>query len=541
MADPIPPEMRDPKTPDDVIIQWEAREPVTDPTLGIPVNANRQGTPRHRLVTIGDSLTQGFQSGAIFNTKLSYPMIIAREMGWDKSMRYPTYGGPGDGLPFNLERLARELEQQYGDNIDWWDFAPGLLFVRSYLDKVEDYWERGEGSRLPTQQEINHNLSVYGWDLRNTLSRNADICQSILGKNPPKDDFVKQVVEYHNERAALRVLNSARDSKGKALTPLQAAAALGAEGTQETKDGDGIETLIVLIGANNALGSILTFNVAWSAEGYDDMSVNDKYTVWRPIHFKAELDKVVEEIKKIRARHVILGTVPHITIAPFARGVEAKVRPGSRYFPYYTLPWISDKDFDPKKHPRITEQEARAIDSAIDQYNDYITDAVRSARHEGRDWYVYETAGLLDRFASKRYINDVRARPSWWDKVGGQYQLPPELQLLKPVPDSRFFTSDATGLKTGGLFSLDGIHPTTIGYGIMAQEFIKIMQLAGVKFYQSDGKTERTSEVKVNFNRLIAWDTLNANPPQSISSDLSLIGWVDKNFKLFSNLLRGSY
>lgn len=541
MEFPITPDMLDPKTPDDVIIRSEAREPVTDPTLGIPVNVNRRGTPRHRLVTIGDSLTQGFQSGAIFNTKLSYPMIIAREMGWDKSMRYPTYGGPGDGLPFNLERLARELEQQYGDNLDWWDFVPGLVFVRNYLDKVEDYWERGEGSPLPSQRGINHNLAVYGWDLRNTLSRTADHCQAVLNQNKSKDDLVTQVAEHHNERAALRVLNSARDSKGKALTPLQAAAALGAEGTQETKDGDGIETLIVLIGANNSLGSILTFNVVWSAEGYDDMTVNDKYTVWRPIHFKAELDKLVEEIKKIRARHVILGTVPHVTIAPFARGVETKVRSGSRYFPYYTLPWISDKDFDPKKHPHITEQQARAIDSAIDQYNDYITDAVRTARKAGRDWYVYETAGLLDRFASKRYIYDPKARPSWWDKVGGQYKLPPELQLLKPVPDSRFFTSDATGLKTGGLFSIDGIHPTTIGYGIMAQEFIKIMQLAGVKFYQSDGKTERTSEVKVNFNRLIAWDTLNANPPRSISSDLSLIGWVDKNFKVFSNLLRGSY
>jgi hypothetical protein len=533
-------DMRDPKTPDDVIIQAEARKPVTDPTLGIAVNVNRQGTPRHRLVSIGDSLTQGFQSGAIFNTKLSYPMLIARELGWDKAMRYPTYGGPGDGLPLNFERLTRQLEQQYGENIDWWDFAPGLLFARNYLDEVEDYWERGEGSRFPTQREINHNLAVYGWDLRNTLSRNADICQDVLNRNKSKDDFIKQVVEYHNERSALWVLNSARDAKGKALTPLQAAAALGAEGTQESKDGDGIETLIVLIGSNNALGSVLTFKVAWSAEGYDDMGRNDAYTVWRPIHFKAELDQLVEEIKKIRARHVILGTVPHVTIAPFARGVEDKVQPGSRYFPYYTLPWISDK-FDPKKNPYITEQEARAIDSAIDQYNDYITDAVRQARKEGRDWYVFETAGLLDRFASRRYINDSKARPSWWDEVGGEYQLPPELKALVPIPDSRFYTSDPKGRHTGGLFSLDGIHPTTIGYGIMAQEFIKIMQLAGVKFYQNDGRTERTGEIKVNFNRLIAWDTLISNPPRSLSSDLSLIGWLDKNFNVFTNLLRGSY
>jgi hypothetical protein len=541
MARLLTDDMLDPKTPDDVIVQAEAREPITDPTLGIAVNVNKQGTPRHRLVTMGDSLSQGFQSGAIFNTALSYPMLIAREMGWDKHLRYPTYKGPGDGLPINLERLARRLDEQYGHKIDWWDFAPGLMFLRNYMDEVEDYWERGEGSRPPNQREINHNLGIYGWDLRNTLSCTADTCQAVLNRNKPKDDFLGQVVEYHNERSALRVLNSARDSQGKALTPVQAAAALGAEGTQETNEGDGIETLIVLIGSNNALGSILTFNVVWSGPGYDDMTTNDRYTVWRPIHFKAELDQLVAQVKKIRARHVIWGTVPHVTIAPFARGLDIKVKPGSRYFPYYTLPWISEKEFDRNKHPSITEQEARAIDSAIDQYNDYITDAVRQGRNEGRDWYLFETAGLLDRFASRRYIKDPSARPSWWDKVGGQYQLAPELQALSPVPDSRFFTSDATGRKTGGLFSLDGIHPSTIGYGIMAQEFIKIMQLAGVKFYQSDGKTERTGEIKVDFKRLIALDTLISKPPRSISSDLSLIAWIDKNFNLFSNLLRKSY
>jgi hypothetical protein len=114
MPTPVTPDMLDPKTPDDVIIQSESRKPETDPTLGIPVTIAKQGTPRHRLVAIGDSLTQGFQSGAIFNTRYSYPMIIAEEMGWAKHLRYPTYDGVGGGLPLNLENLARQLERKYG-------------------------------------------------------------------------------------------------------------------------------------------------------------------------------------------------------------------------------------------------------------------------------------------------------------------------------------------------------------------------------------------------------------------------------------------
>lgn len=532
--------MFDHKTPIDVKIRFKAKKPITDSTLGIPVNISRIGTPRNRLVAIGDSVTQGFKSGGIFDTKLSYPAIIAREMGWN-SFRYPTYDGPEDGLPLNIERLADDLQDSFGDSINWLDFLPGLLTLLKNLRKSEDYWERGEGSVYPINEQINHNLAVYGWDLRNTLSRDADICIDVLKQNPPKNNFFRFTVDHHNERAAIRVLNSARDHQGKALTPLQAAAALGDEGTIESREGEGIETLIVFIGANNALGSILTFNVVWSDVGYDDMDQNNKYTVWRPTHFKAELDLIVAEVKKIRARHVIFGTVPHVTIVPFARGVGGKVNDNSRFFPYYTVFWIKDKDFDPNKHPRITEAEARAIDSAIDQYNEYITDAVRQARLEGKDWYLFEASGLLDRLASRRYLEHPNARPSWWEEVGGAYKLPPELQALSPVPNSRFFRSESNGRTQGGLFSLDGIHPTTIGYSIIAQEIIKIMQLAGVKFYEMDGKTERTGEIQVDFDRAIAEDSLISSPPRNTASIEDTIGSIDKHFNILSDILRRNY
>jgi hypothetical protein len=529
-------DMLDPKTPDDVIIRAEPRQPETEPTLGIPVAVTHQGTPQHRLVVIGDSLTHGFQSGAIFNTHHSYPMLIAEELGWAKNLRHPSYQGPGDGLPLNLENLARQFEEKFGSNIDWWELIPALLFLREHLDKIEDYWERGDGLHLPPPSGINHNLAVYGWDLRNTLSRTADICQDEIDTHPPKDDFLQQIVENANDRAALRVLNSARDQRGNALTPLQAAAALGEEGTRETKTGDGIETLIILIGANNALGSILTFTVNWSADGYDDMKINDQYTVWRPVHFKAELDLIVQEVNKIKARHVIWGTVPHVTIAPFARGVSEKLAPGSRYFPHYTLPWIGDDVFDPKKHPHLTGQQARAIDSAIDQYNDAIAEVVRAGRNQGKDWYLFETAGLLDRLASRRYIEDPLARPGWWTP----YPLPPALQALSPVPTSQFFRSGPQGRTQGGLFTLDGIHPTTIGYGLMAQELINIMQLAGIKFYDSNGLPRR-APITIDFNSLIAIDTLISKPPHNISSILNLIGWFDSKLNLMSGLLKSSF
>ncbi|GAP94782.1 hypothetical protein [Leptolyngbya sp. NIES-2104] len=526
MAKTVNSAMIDDKTPPDVIIRAEPRQPESDPTLGIPVQVDRQSTPKHRLVTIGDSLTHGFQSGAIFHTDLSYAAMIAHELGW-KEFRYPTYNSPGDGLPLNLEALARNLEKQVGDELTWWKIPSALLETRKFLDQSEDFWERGAGSQFSARGEINHNLAVYGWDLRNTLSRNADICLDILRSSPLKDNFIRQVVDHHNERSAVRVLNTARDANGKALSPLQAAQALSDEE---------IETLIIFIGANNALGSILTFNVQWSDVGYDDMDINDRYTVWRPIHFQAELDQIVEQVKQIRARHVIWCTVPHVTIVPFARGVGEKVTPQSRYFPYYTLFWIKDEPFKPSKHPHLTANEARAIDSAIDQYNDSIANAVREGRKQGKDWYLFEMVEVLDRLASRRFFNQPQVQPEWWSP----YELPPALQALNPVPDSRFFRSNARGRIEGGLFSLDGIHATTVGYGVIAQELIKVMQTAGIDFYDAQGQ-KRSGEVQIDFDRLTAIDTLVSRPPRLIQDVINLLSWFDSTFGVMNNVLKSNY
>ena len=476
-------------------------------------------------MTIGDSLTHGFQSGAIYNTDLSYPAIIARELGWGSQFRYPTYSGFG-GLPLNIEWLIRELEHSFGDRIDWWELALALFRTRNFTAEVEDWWERGPGATPPHPDgPILHNLAVWGWDLRDTLSRNADICR--LTMSQPKDNAGFGLVENANERSAIRVLESARNPVGNALTPLEAAQALGNDG--------GIETLIVLLGANNALQTVTQLKVRWSQEAdYRDLKAKSQYTIWDPDHFAAEFDLLVAEVEKIDAKHVIWGTVPHVTIAPVARGVARKVREDSRYFPFYTRPWINDEDFDIAKDPRITENEARAVDSAIDQYNDHICAHVAAARAGNRDWYVLDLAGLLDRLAARRYQLSPAARPSWWTP----YDLPPELTMLSPKPDSRFFCSGPDGRTQGGLFSLDGVHPTTIAYGIIAQELINIMQRADVRFFHPDGMTPRQGPVRVDFKRLLGRDTLISDPPRSVSSDLRLIGWFDERLDWLSGLVR---
>jgi hypothetical protein len=509
-------------------IASEARAPVDDPALGITVTADRSGTPQHRLVTIGDSLFHGFQSGAVYQTDLSVPAIIAYELGCHNTFRRPVYGGPG-GLPLNLEVLLRHLHDRFGPVVDWWEFPPALFAGRQWMDGLEDYWERGGGAAVPAPTAINHNLAVYGWDLRDALSQTAQSCLDRL--YTPKDDLVNQIVENNTERAALRVYPTEPPGV-RGMTVFELAEQLGRDGAAGT--GDGIETLIVFLGANNALGATTTLKVVWSDTGYDSLAAKGAFTVWRPTHFAAELALVAQAVRNIKARHVIWCTVPHVTIAPIARGVGIKVRPGSRYFPHYTRPWIDDQHFDPTRHPHLTGDDARVVDSAIDQYNDTIVATVRAGRRDGRDWYVLDISGVLDRLATRRYIDDLAARPAWWTP----YPLPADLAALTPAPDSRFLATDDTGHRSaGGLFSLDGVHPTTIGYGILAQELINVMRLAGVEFRQPDDITVRPDPIRVDFQRLLRRETLVKRPPGNINASLATLAWADEALGVFGRAL----
>lgn len=500
LPDNVPAELKDSNTPPEVEIRLEAPAPITDPTLGIVVPAVPADVPRPKnlLVTLGDSLTQGFQSLAVFNTDISYPAIIARQLGWYDSFRHPEYRRFG-GLPLNLEFLVRELEARFGVDIPWWEAGAAALFLFHTIDQVREYWESGAGAQVPKVSGIMHDLGVAGYDVRDLMARTADTEKARM--DAPRSGF-HLIAADAGPLMGRYVLESARDAQGVALTPVQAARALGDDG--------GIETLIVFIGANNALGAMTALKVEWSKDGYDDLNRKGAFTVWQPSHFQLEMDALMAEVRSVNAQHVIWATVPHVTIVPLAHGIGGKMAPGSRYFPYYTRPWIADDKFDARVDPKITGNEARAVDSAIDMFNITIREGVKAARRSKLDWRLLDVCGLMDRLASRRYVQDIAARPTWWK----QYPMPPVLAALDPVPDSLFFAAGPQGRTAGGLFSLDGVHPTTIAYGLIAQEFINVMAGAGVQFAGGS---------QVDFARLVALDTLIKDPPGAITADM---GWA---------------
>lgn len=494
----LPAEYLDPQTPAEVDVAHRRAAPMEDPTLGEPLGAAGPdvpavpASPAHGLVALGDSLTHGMTSGAVFRTSLSWPAIAARCLGVELTV--PSYGGPLGGLPLNVEGLLHRLQDKLGDRLGVVDVLQLPVLLHALADDNEEFWE---GGGVGPALVRHHNVGVYGLDVRDALDYTAGVAARRLLDDPPHDDLLGAIPDHDTDIAVRSVLGAFGDDAAQ----VDAAAWHGAHG--------GIETLVVALGANNALRSVVDKSVRWSGEGYDRLVAKDAYTVWRPSHFAAEYARLVARISTIPARRVVLATVPHVTVAPIATGINPlrpgrKWRPGSRYFPVYVDPWIDEESFRPTRHRHLTHQQARAVDSAVDQYNATIADAVRTARRQGRDWYLLDLCGLLDSLARRRFADD----PDSARRNGvAPRALPEPLADL----DTRFFRSDRTGRLQGGLFGLDGVHPTTCGYGLVADAFLDVLRGAG-----------RAAD-PVDFAALRAADTLNTDPPALMTSALELL------------------
>jgi hypothetical protein len=486
----------------------------------------------HRLVCLGDSLTQGFKSGAISEPGLSFPAIIAREMGLSEAeFRHPAFSGEG-GLPVNIEYLLRRLDHQFGRQLNLWEIPLAGIYLRRWMDRVEDYWERGAGSRPLRDHGPHQNLAVWGFEVQDAYQLSAGLCEEIVER--PSDAWLLQVPEQAMFRTARRVLNPthSRRREDLAATQIQRAAELARDG--------GIENLIVFLGGNNVLSTVTRLHLEESSDG--DLAEIDprrrKATLYRPEHLDELLTRLMGKIEALaddggRVDRVFWGTVPPVTIPPVSNGVGGRMEsagnlqspygPGDdprwyrRYFKAYTRPWVSTSRFRKSEDAHLTGEQVIRIDQAIARYREILKRRVREhnqARSRAgltEDWLVVDTHWALEQIAYRRYLEDpsVPPPPGW-----SRYRLPEPYQRAKL--DTRFLRAREGRRVAGGLFSLDGVHPTTAGCGLVAQEFIEVMEGAGVAFFHGDGRTPRSGPVEVDFERLMQLDSLIENPPKTL-------------------------
>jgi len=453
--------------------------------------------PVAKLVALGDSLTQGFQSGAIFRTDLSYPALIARSFGLRVPYEFRVPSFPGSGLPLNLELMLRSMALTLGPDIsmgEWFFRFPGLL--SRFIDEVEDLYERGAGARPAAFGGVYHNLAVWGFRVADAYSVNSDFARRVIRDEDGSitDDFLG-LPSASMYRTAIRVLNPRHRPERESWTMLENLRQIVAE--------EGVENLIIWLGANDALGTVLSLDLR--PMGREDAGLNPqerrRFTLTHPEVFAQDFATLVEELKGIlpASTNVFVGTVPHVTIPPVTQGIPPF---DGTYFAYYGRFFQNQSSFNPIFHAKLSGAEAAMIDQTINRFNEAIISIVAGS---GPRWRSVDLCAVLDQLAVKR--NNLSGTPEraikdYYARLGIADHA---LLRLDPIPNIlRLGTREEGQRYQGGIFSLDCFHPTTIGYGIVAEAFLREMRAAGVP---------DADPMRLNWAEIIAQDTLLQTPP----------------------------
>ena len=242
-------------------------------------------------------------------------------------------------------------------------------------------------------------------------------------------------------------------------------------------------------------------------------------TLWRPEHFKRVLHRVANKISALDTDNVFIANIPHVTIPPVGRGVTPGAAPGAGqdadgYFEYYTHFWIWDSEFDPTKHPCLTRSQVKEIDAVVDAYNLLIE--AEANRH---GWHLVDMASVLDDLAFRRWqgksrysfppelVAALRANPQTQNRVTPDGQVLLDARYFRLNPEAETLNDHYKG----GLFSLDATHPTTLGYGIIAHEFLRVMQ----KVWGDKGQQPLVKPL--DWEKIVASDSLLTQPPSSLA------------------------
>ena len=481
-----------------------------------------------KIFSIGDSITHGFMSFAAARTDASYATLIA---GILEATPYRILSNwPHGGFPLNLEVLMRSLEKKYGSDI----FGPiewlkAINTIRKHMDKVESYYERGKGKAGAAQPEGDtyyHNIAVFGMRIADAWGVNAKLCKQIIAKAKGHGDALFSWPNAPFYRAMNKVLNPSQQPEYDQLSALDWLAA-HVEGLADSDEEPGVENLLLWLGNNNVLGTVLSLtpkqSETVSGKWPHELSHSDRerqgWNFWHPDHFDAEFNELMNRVDTIMGSHptsadwrVFVANVPHVTIAPLAKGfgpttTYADDRGGatrsSIYYKYYAYFFLREKDIHSGLWPYLTQHRARSIDLAVDAYNASIRRTIErlNTSHEtggGRQRYF-----LID---ANRALSDLA-----WKRNNGNppYELPPALAYLDPPVNTKFYHATRNGkLVQGGLFGLDGVHPSIIGQGLVAHEFLKTMQAAGVR--DSDGRL--VDPDRLDWPAIVKSDLLYSDP-----------------------------
>lgn len=457
--------------------------------------------PKHKLVVLGDSIGQGFQNGGIYRTDLNFPAFLAQCFEPEPDFNQPIFTAQG-GIPLNLEVLTRGLSDQYGDTLEWTEYIPAAAHLYKTLKRIKNYWEDKYKDFSIEEKDIPyHNQSVWGFATNDAWLMTKANSQKLIQNRSDTYSIFDILPDHAMYTTASIVLNPSQQE--------QFSHSSLCNNVEYLQENGGIENLIVSMGHNNIIGAVTDLRFTYSEpDDLEALPSERRYTVYRPEHFEQEYRILAEKVSNIGADRVFVPTIPYVTVPPISRGVnEDKSRPTQGYFDYYTRFWVWDSDFHPDKHAHLTKEEAIKLDKTVDEYNK----SIRNIAAE-YGWGVVPVNTYVSGIARRRQTGKLHI-PYPKPFADAIQRNPATGHMLEDPKDPVLSTEylrvhrETGQVYKGGIFSLDGIHPTTIGYGLMAHLYYETMEDHGVQFQKS-----------LDWDHIIASDTLVTDPPYMLNS-----------------------
>lgn len=387
-----------------------------------------------KYVAIGNSLTAGVQSGGLkeANQELAYPRLIAQQLGIPSDEftynNFPDSGTAGTlvllgfstttGSPIFRQTTASTTPENSLQPAPYENLGVPTAFLYDFLNATGTGVNSWSQTRLATTNPLFQPIVRGATQFANLKGLSPTFITFHLGNN--------DILGYA--------------TNGAGLNGNFAAIAGVPPHTPRSSSDNGVGTTLTVgynfaTGYSTAMDSLATLNA-------DVVLVNIPYVTAIPYFTAVNKDSVTVNLNPLTKAKIYTQetNVQYVTLAASTvlGSPSAGIGDGNALTPYGLHP------SDPLGGKyTLTVTEATYINTVIDAYNSTI--AAEAAEH---GW------GLADVNAIFNQIASVSGPSGSGYNIGGGIRV-------------------KTDFISGGIFSYDGVHPSTLGYAILANEIIK--------------------------------------------------------------------
>ncbi len=385
--------------------------------LGVAVSATAQ-VNFSNYVALGDSLTAGYASGGLakFYQEHSYPAILARQFGL-ASFQQPLVSDPGIAPVLKLQRLLDPMTHRLVPSLVPSGSTPGQPINATY-------------------QGIYNNLGIPGSKTGDLLTKTGDITKLLTGNIDPNTIMYDIVLRFPK-------------IPGTNIDGTAVAQAIAARPTFIT----------VWIGNNDVLGAAL------AAVPIDGVTMTPVAAFQQQYHtLLATLHA------QLPAAKIVVANIPNVTAIPFVTTVKPYVftPQGQKVNLLADTGPLSDNDYVTLQGSSLIAQgygipgTGKVLPDGGIVGGQFVPGVVlRAAEAAAINARIRELNAIIAAEAAAIGAPVLDVNTIFNDIVAHGY-------MLGGVKLSAAFL-------TGGIFSYDGVHPQRLGYAIVANEFVKLI------------------------------------------------------------------